>query len=98
MASSKSSKAYHLVSKILRSKYVSILFILKVCKNLFFFLKLVIDLRVIRAGIDMMVATLFPSDLSQQLPNGDPLQRRSDSLHLDEELRRKVAEEELKVP
>ena len=96
MASSKSSKAYHLVSKILRSKYVSILFILKVCKNLFFFLKLVIDLRVIRAGIDMMVATLFPSDLSQ--PNGDPLQRRSDSVHLDEELRRKVAEEELKVP
>ena len=98
MASSKSSKAYHLVSKILRSKYVSILFILKVCKNIFFFLKLVIDLRVIRAGIDMMVATLFPSDLSQKLPNGDPLQRRSDSVHLDEELRRKVAEEELKVP
>ena len=44
----------------------------------------------------MIVATLFPSDLSQ--PNGDPLQRRSDSVHLDEELRRKVAEEELKVP
>jgi len=56
-----------------------------------------IDLRVIRAGIDMMVATLFPSNTHLSQPNGDPLQRRSDSVHLDEELRRKVAEEQLKA-